>query len=484
MWKPRQARRLPVFTALIAACALALAVPALTTTASAATGAAARPHPVLQQGYGGGVQPNKLGELDCNGFSGIQKSVKLDLACADPHGSDGGRFLDNGHYIGHDEPSMRFVVQPARLGEQLQHDREPATGPGGPADREDPGQGRDALVRAVHRAVDLHHRLRPGLRATAAVHPAVGRERAARQVPRRRRGLRRACSSTRPASRRSRTASAATTRTGARRSTSTAWSARATAAATATRNCTEPVNFGYVQANGVPTGPPSPQKGNLATFTPNARTLLMNPGDKITVHMWDAKIPGGHALEVRETDHTTGKSGFMIASATNGFMNTNPFDCTGTRFNFQPEYNTAQGAEHHPVGHRALHDQRPSTRSATWRRAPPSPRPGQVHLAAASRTPTTSTAAARTRPTGTPARSSSPTTRRAYAKGDTHGGTVAPNLVTGCAVFFDAIGDLDYDGSPYYGGLAGLGERRPVPVAVPAAAADQRRARGTRRSSS
>ena len=29
--------------------------------------------------------------------------------CADPRGSDEGRFDDNGHYIGHDEPSIRFV---------------------------------------------------------------------------------------------------------------------------------------------------------------------------------------------------------------------------------------------------------------------------------------------------------------------------------------------------------------------------------------
>ncbi len=75
-------------------------------------------------------------------------------------------------------------------------------------------------------------------------------------------------------------------------------------------NCIEPVNFAYVQTNGVPTGPPSPQKGDLATFTPNSHTLLMNPGDKITVHMWDAKIPGGHALEVRETDHHHGQERF------------------------------------------------------------------------------------------------------------------------------------------------------------------------------
>jgi len=38
--------------------------------------------------------------------------------------------------------------------------------------------------------------------------------------------------------------------------------------------------------------------------------------------MFDAKIPGGFALEARETDHTTGRSGFMIASAANGFMDT------------------------------------------------------------------------------------------------------------------------------------------------------------------
>jgi hypothetical protein len=41
-------------------------------------------------------------------------------------------------------------------------------------------------------------------------------------------------------------------------------------------NCTEPVNFAFVQTNGVATGPPSPQLSNKATFTPNKHTLLMN----------------------------------------------------------------------------------------------------------------------------------------------------------------------------------------------------------------
>ncbi len=76
----------------------------------------------------------------------------------------------------------------------------------------------------------------------------------------------------------------------------------------------------------------------------------MNPGDKITVHMFNAKIPGGHALEVRETDLTTGQSGFMIASAANGFMNTSPFSCKGHRFNFQPEYSTARARNIIPWG--------------------------------------------------------------------------------------------------------------------------------------
>ena len=40
----------------------------------------------------------------------------------------------------------------------------------------------------------------------------------------------------------------------------------------------------------------------------------------------------------------------MIASAANGFMNTSPADCSGTPFNFQPEYSSAEAAEHHAVG--------------------------------------------------------------------------------------------------------------------------------------
>ncbi len=45
-------------------------------------------------------------------------------------------------------------------------------------------------------------------------------------------------------------------------------------------NCEEPVNFGFLQRDGVPAGPPSPQMTDRRHVTlPNRTTLLMNPGD-------------------------------------------------------------------------------------------------------------------------------------------------------------------------------------------------------------
>jgi hypothetical protein len=40
-------------------------------------------------------------------------------------------------------------------------------------------------------------------------------------------------------------------------------------------NCTEPINFAFIQTDEVPTGPPGPATANSATLTPNAHTLLM-----------------------------------------------------------------------------------------------------------------------------------------------------------------------------------------------------------------
>jgi hypothetical protein len=102
-------------------------------------------------------------------------------------------------------------------------------------------------------------------------------------------------------------------------------------------NCVEPVNFAYLTKNGVPGGPPSPQLTNGQTFVPTANTLEMNPGDVLKVSISDPSA--GYTTTV--TDVTTGVTGTMTASATNGFMNTNVNTCAGSPFTFHAEYATA-----------------------------------------------------------------------------------------------------------------------------------------------
>ena len=108
--------------------------------------------------------------------------------------------------------------------------------------------------------------------------------------------------------------------------------------ATCNNNCIEPVNFAFLQTNGVPAGPPSPQLANVSTFTPNRHTLMINAGDMLAASISDP--PKGFTTMVR--DLTTDQTGFMTASAANGFMNTNIADCSGTPFTFHAEYSTAK----------------------------------------------------------------------------------------------------------------------------------------------
>src|SRR5689334_18693347 len=60
------------------------------------------------------------GGLDCNGYSKIQKPIRIDYACADMKGYDNGRGYDNGHYIGHDEPVMSFYSNAPGSGNNMQ----------------------------------------------------------------------------------------------------------------------------------------------------------------------------------------------------------------------------------------------------------------------------------------------------------------------------------------------------------------------------
>jgi hypothetical protein len=68
----------------------------------------------------------------------------------------------------------------------------------------------------------------------------------------------------------------------------------------------------------------------------------MNQGDRLLITIKDAPGDTSGGLLARIDDLTTGQSGFMIASAANGFRNSNPSTCGGTNFSFHPEFATAK----------------------------------------------------------------------------------------------------------------------------------------------
>lgn len=108
----------------------------------------------------------------------------------------------------------------------------------------------------------------------------------------------------------------------------------------------EYVNFAFITKNGVPQGPPSPLLANASTFVPDLnQDLLMNSGDTVVTTMHDT----AHGLRIDINDLTTGQSGFMVASATNGFaqvlFDPNGTDCDPATHNlpydFHPMYSTS-----------------------------------------------------------------------------------------------------------------------------------------------
>jgi hypothetical protein len=427
----RRAGRLPALPVILTVVALILGLGAAVTTQAARAASA-------------GVRPAKVGGLDCNGLSPVQRPVKLAIQCVDPRGSDAGRFEDNGHYIGHDEPSVRFLsTQPGSGDNTTLTERLPSE----PA----------ALPTVSHPGRDVTHTFE--LTIAPWLSTTVCDPQSTPMLP---------CTPESDAN----APSASSPGAGAAfvelqfyppgfapfadsiSCDNTHWCSALTidslecnADGTCNQDCTEPVNFAFIQTNGVPAGPPSPQLSDLATVTPNARTLLMNPGDAITVHMFDARIPGGHALEARETDLTTGRSGFMIASAANGFMNTSPADCSGTPFNFQPEYSSARSQNIIPwgIGPYMINDQ-----FEVGHFEPCTSVVGSAVFTEGSFSDTYYQTCRGPYDTVTEDPNLEPDDAPCFKFGDTHGGTAAPNLVTGCDVFTDAIGDLDYDGTSYY----------------------------------
>jgi hypothetical protein len=291
------------------------------------------------------VKPNAVNQLDCNGYSTKYKSINPGQKehCTDPLGGHlvtvngkkvlrHNRFEDNGHYIGHDEPSTKFISHAAGSGNTMSYlmklPRDPkkhATATGSVTDYNelsiapwfglpmcdsnsypqnpckpdsDKNTGLGAKTDAGSAFMELQF-YPPGL-APFADNISCSRKQ---------------------------------------------WCAALTidslegtfGFAFLNPACEEPVNFAFLQRNGVPAGPPSPQLANLATETPNGQTLKLNPGDVLRVSITDPKA--GFTTTIR--DLTTGQTGRMVASAGNGFMNTNVNTCDGTPHTFHAEYATA-----------------------------------------------------------------------------------------------------------------------------------------------
>jgi hypothetical protein len=110
----------------------------------------------------------------------------------------------------------------------------------------------------------------------------------------------------------------------------------------------EPVNWAYITKNGVSQAPANPlftgtlTNPNFTAVNPNtAEDLLMNPGDRIKIHMHDT--PAGFRVDM--TDLSTGRHGSMTASTANGFghilYTPKSSTCQEAPYAFHPEYSTA-----------------------------------------------------------------------------------------------------------------------------------------------
>jgi hypothetical protein len=267
------------------------------------------------------------GEMDCNGFSLMQLSLAPTLPCADPLGREG-RGEDNGHYIGHDEPSTGFYSTSPRSGFDMQWEIQLPVD--GPLPATQTYENQIAFWLGLALCVPDSYPQNP-------CRPDSDTNRSGNHDPRAAgSGFLElqfyppghppfidftSCDSTR-------------------------WCAALNAFSLECNfgysfcnpSCEEPDNFAFIQTDGVPTGPPGPANATIATFTPNNKTLFMRGGDVLRITVKDT--PSGMINGVE--DLTSGQSGFMISSAANGFQSLNLHSCAPTAFSYHPEFATAK----------------------------------------------------------------------------------------------------------------------------------------------
>ena len=184
-----QVRRMKRMRRAILRSALALAIATLfgiTMTASLASVASGQTSDGTTSAHtASSYTPKPTGELDCNGFSPAQKAIRAS-ECTDIRGiagvsnpnTWGGKFYDNGEYIGHDEPDTTFLSSAPGSGNNVSWGLTLGRDPAALANRRQPGPRRLALVPALPCAVVLDGHLRPELLPADAVHAQLRLERA------------------------------------------------------------------------------------------------------------------------------------------------------------------------------------------------------------------------------------------------------------------------------------------------------------------
>jgi hypothetical protein len=308
----------------------------------ALAGSASATHNMASAGHvAGTIKPSKVNNLDCNGYSPKYKAAApgMRALCTDPHlpasvygtrdGQAGAkRFYDNGHYVGHDEPSVKFISSLKGSGNTMTYNmrlpHDPKAAPTSSGSVVDYGELSVAPWFGLPICDSLSFPQGTCKADSDGNNPNVAGS-AFMELQFYPPGF--------------------TPFTDSSACSATQWcsalnidSLACTSSGSCDNNCIEPVNFSFLQTNGVPPGPPAPQDPNVFTFLGNSKTLKMNPGDVLQVSVTDPSS----GLKATIKDLTTHKTGFIQASAKNGFADTVQSTCAGVKHTFHAEYSTAK----------------------------------------------------------------------------------------------------------------------------------------------
>ena len=291
--------------------------------------------------------PNATGLLDCNGYSPVQKPIKQ-FPCAEIAANEDDGFEDNGHYVGHDEADIGwYSTQPGSSTAAQWHVTLPVDPPGAPStsfggpvsefqltiapwfgmtlcDNESYPEGNPVCTTTD---ANIQVPPQPNHAGAAFVELQLYPPGYPPFIQKISCDFKHWC--------------AAMAIFSLQGEYGALHGPGSPPDAVANPNCVEPANFAFLTQSGQPIGPPGPDTATSGTFAGNKDTLLMNPGDHLTVTYQDTAA--GLLAQIEDT--STGETGQMVASVANGFRHIlwDPvnFTCQGAPYAFHPMYSSA-----------------------------------------------------------------------------------------------------------------------------------------------